>query len=416
MGESGEPREGHEGVERHNLELNVGANLATSSSVAASHKETFSLASLTEFLDLDDRPSLILDLEGIPSATLIYHNASLGELKCQEVEVGRQVVDAFGKGSNGLQDRPFLEWAQSTNELFPSITYHDVRWTSKTIRRRWRVVSGRIESLPNDGRRQSISLDPPRLPRQSTAPIQPRMPITSYPTHRSFDAQLEAFRFHRDRNIPIYPPPNSIGATNGCEPLGRFDMTCPKPNLPITSFMEFFKAFDWGSTAVGPIDQWSSVLRRMCNFMMLDPRPAAIYYGKNKTTIYNESYVIVTGQRHPYMLGKSFSQAWPEVQEWFLPEFDGVCKCPFLPNYLYKSLLTIRSCTAAAASGKAFVQDNARVSSLSSNTNRNDHLACRLIVPFYSSISNAMVTSKRLSRSPQCFFRCKIFSTSNAGC
>ena len=60
----------------------------------------------------------------------------------------------------------------------------------------------------------------------------------------------------------------------------------------------------------------------MCNFMMLDPRPAAIYWGKNKTTMYNEAYVLVTGDRHPYMLGKPFSESWPEVQEYFLPKFD----------------------------------------------------------------------------------------------
>lgn len=318
------PRESEGGVEQHNRELQMAGDVTSSSSVASSPKEDLSLSALTEFLDLDDRPTLILDLKCTPSPALIYHNASLGELKHREVEVGRQIVDAFGKASKDMNARPILEWAQSTNGLFPSITYQNVRWSSNTIRQRWRIITGTVESTPNEERRQSISLDPPRLPRLSTAPIQSRLPITSYPLHRAFDALPETSRLREEWNVPIHPLDNSTSAEIGHESLGKFDMTCHSPNIAIRPFMEFFRAFDWGDTSFGPIKEWSPVFRRMCNIMLSDPRPAALFHGKDKAIMYNESYVLVTGERHPLMLGKSFVEAWPEIHEWFLPKFDSM--------------------------------------------------------------------------------------------
>jgi PAS domain-containing protein len=38
--------------------------------------------------------------------------------------------------------------------------------------------------------------------------------------------------------------------------------------------------------------------------------------------MYNEPYVQVTGQKHPGMMGKTFSEAWAEVKEDFVPAFD----------------------------------------------------------------------------------------------
>ncbi|KUJ18979.1 putative histidine kinase M3YPp [Mollisia scopiformis] len=101
--------------------------------------------------------------------------------------------------------------------------------------------------------------------------------------------------------------------------------------------MQFVLDFDWESTELGAVDSWSPELRRMANILMTDPRPAAMYWGKKRTMLYNEPYVVVTGQRHPGMMGKTFSEAWAEVAGDFISAFD-----------------------TAYETGKAYVVDDAR--------------------------------------------------------
>jgi hypothetical protein len=96
----------------------------------------------------------------------------------------------------------------------------------------------------------------------------------------------------------------------------------PNPSLTLSPHHEFVLNFDWGSTELGPINEWSTEFRRMANILMSDPRPAAMYWGKNRTMLYNESYVAVLGQKHPGMMGKQFSEAWAEVDGDFSPAFD----------------------------------------------------------------------------------------------
>ncbi|KAF8863038.1 putative histidine kinase M3YPp [Acephala macrosclerotiorum] len=90
--------------------------------------------------------------------------------------------------------------------------------------------------------------------------------------------------------------------------------------------MQFVLDFDWGSTELGPISSWPPELRRMTNILMSDPRPAAMYWGKKRIMMYNEPYVVVTGQRHPGMMGKTFSEAWAEIAGDFISAFDTACE------------------------------------------------------------------------------------------
>jgi hypothetical protein len=70
---------------------------------------------------------------------------------------------------------------------------------------------------------------------------------------------------------------------------------------------------------------------------MSDPRPAAMYWGKQRIMMYNEAYLSVMVQKHPNMMGKRFSEAWAEVEKDFTPAFE-----------------------QAAATGTSFVVDEAR--------------------------------------------------------
>ena len=61
--------------------------------------------------------------------------------------------------------------------------------------------------------------------------------------------------------------------------LGPFDILSPRPRLEISDHIRYFLDFDWASTELGPISSWSIELRRMCNFLMTDPRATAMYWG-----------------------------------------------------------------------------------------------------------------------------------------
>ncbi len=92
-----------------------------------------------------------------------------------------------------------------------------------------------------------------------------------------------------------------------------FDWT----RLPVTDSMpahiRFARSIDWAATSLGPIENWSSDLRQMCNLIMASPHPAAMYWGEDLIAIYNEAYILLAGQKHPTLMGRSYSDAWAEI-------------------------------------------------------------------------------------------------------
>ncbi|KAK5171140.1 uncharacterized protein LTR77_004284 [Saxophila tyrrhenica] len=92
-----------------------------------------------------------------------------------------------------------------------------------------------------------------------------------------------------------------------------FDWT----RLPISDSMpehiRFARSIDWASTSLGPIENWSSDLRQMCNLIMASPHPAAMYWGEDLIAIYNEAYILLAGQKHPGLMGRSYAEAWSEI-------------------------------------------------------------------------------------------------------
>lgn len=83
-----------------------------------------------------------------------------------------------------------------------------------------------------------------------------------------------------------------------------FDWT----RLPLSNSMpehiQFARSVDWASTSLGPIENWSSDLRQMCNLIMASPHPAAMYWGEDLVAIYNEAYIMLAGQKHPNLMGQ----------------------------------------------------------------------------------------------------------------
>jgi PAS domain-containing protein len=299
-------------------------------------KELLSVG-LTELLDLDDRPVFILDITSATRSNPVYYNPSLREITILELKIGKGIATSSREAARDPTYLAFSEWATSTrNGDLSDATYCGLRWNAKTIRGRWRVISGDVghhDTGPAAARRQS---EIPRLGRTQTQtfPLEPPgdQSRPTYPPrdkHDTLEAQLAQLRLRSEENIQTFPslpgtePRFSRKVnTKESETLGRIDFTRPNPSAVLSSHIQFVLDFDWGATLLGPIHSWPPELRRMANILMSDPRPAAMYWGKQRTMMYNEAYLPVIGQKHPGVMGKLFSEAWAEVEKDFTPAFE----------------------------------------------------------------------------------------------
>ncbi len=75
------------------------------------------------------------------------------------------------------------------------------------------------------------------------------------------------------------------------------------------------RAFDWSTTDLGPLDQWSTSLSCTVQMMLASPVPMVMLWGRQGYMIYNDSYSVFAGGRHPYLLGTQVELGWPEVAD-----------------------------------------------------------------------------------------------------
>ncbi|KAI5361122.1 Putative PAS domain, signal transduction response regulator, receiver domain, CheY-like superfamily [Septoria linicola] len=97
--------------------------------------------------------------------------------------------------------------------------------------------------------------------------------------------------------------------------IGPYDLTAAaiRPNHVVSNHITALRALEWSATDLGPMSTWSAQLRRNVNFLLVDPRAAVLYWGPNRTMIYNEPYSVVLADRHPWAMGKTCKEVWPEV-------------------------------------------------------------------------------------------------------
>ena len=75
------------------------------------------------------------------------------------------------------------------------------------------------------------------------------------------------------------------------------------------------RAYDWGTTALGPIDRWPQALRTAVDITLSSNLPMVMAWGPDAQLIYNDAYAGFAGGRHPYLLGLNVLAAWPEVAD-----------------------------------------------------------------------------------------------------
>ncbi|HVY93738.1 MAG TPA: ATP-binding protein, partial [Bryobacteraceae bacterium] len=81
-------------------------------------------------------------------------------------------------------------------------------------------------------------------------------------------------------------------------------------------------AFDWASTAIGPRDRWSTALRTTVRILLANRFPMLLWWGSEYISLYNDAYIPILGQKHPWGLGKPVRECWSEIWDILRPLID----------------------------------------------------------------------------------------------
>jgi PAS domain S-box-containing protein len=81
---------------------------------------------------------------------------------------------------------------------------------------------------------------------------------------------------------------------------------------------------DWNTTPLGDPETWPQSLRTSVSLLLNSQFPMFVWWGKDLTTIYNDAYIPVAGEKHPTLLGKSGAVAWAEIWDDLGPLVDSV--------------------------------------------------------------------------------------------
>lgn len=91
---------------------------------------------------------------------------------------------------------------------------------------------------------------------------------------------------------------------------------------PSSGNRKLLNEFDWGATPVGPRSSWPKALESVVQVVLNSPFPMFVIWGSERTLIYNDAYVRVLGDLHPWAMGRPFFDVWPDVRETVEPIVD----------------------------------------------------------------------------------------------
>lgn len=93
---------------------------------------------------------------------------------------------------------------------------------------------------------------------------------------------------------------------------------------PESELTRAIAAFDWTTTGLGAIDDWSGELRAAVGLMMGSDYPAAVWWSDELWLIHNEAYERHLLRERGRGIGRRFDDLWGEVAAQIRPQFDAV--------------------------------------------------------------------------------------------
>ena len=74
-------------------------------------------------------------------------------------------------------------------------------------------------------------------------------------------------------------------------------------------------AYDWAATPLGPAQRWPPYLKSIVGMLARSPVPMVLLWGADGIMIYNDTYAVIAGGRHPRCLGSKARDSWPEIRD-----------------------------------------------------------------------------------------------------
>jgi signal transduction histidine kinase len=86
------------------------------------------------------------------------------------------------------------------------------------------------------------------------------------------------------------------------------------------------RSADWSKSPLGPVESWPQSLKSALSICLNTRFPIAIYWGSDLVLLYNDEWSPIPGTKHPWALGRSAREAWPEIWHIIGPLFEQVMK------------------------------------------------------------------------------------------
>ncbi|MCC6792227.1 MAG: PAS domain-containing protein [Thermomicrobiales bacterium] len=81
---------------------------------------------------------------------------------------------------------------------------------------------------------------------------------------------------------------------------------------------------DWATTPMGPIDGWPQSVRTALDVMFGLRQPVVIAWGPAFTSLYNDGFTPILGDKHPNALGLPIAEAWAELWDALQPHVEAM--------------------------------------------------------------------------------------------
>jgi PAS domain S-box-containing protein len=91
--------------------------------------------------------------------------------------------------------------------------------------------------------------------------------------------------------------------------------TCPDFLAGEGDLRARIRAFDWSTTPLGPLTEWSEGVRTVVSLVVGAPVAMVLIWGSDGYLLYNDAYAVIAGNMHPEVLGRPVVRSWPEVAE-----------------------------------------------------------------------------------------------------
>ena len=81
---------------------------------------------------------------------------------------------------------------------------------------------------------------------------------------------------------------------------------------------------DWTQSALGNAETWPQSLRSAVSICLGSGFPIAIYWGPGLALLYNDAWSPIPGAKHPWAVGQTAHEVWPEIWDTIGPLFQHV--------------------------------------------------------------------------------------------